>query len=179
MPASRRARAMTLAPRSCPSSPGLAMTMRNRSAMTASVLPPFAGLAAAWVDHHDRIGQFSPISAGAHMTHASDEGAGDDRQGSGSAGAAGDFRPSAQVPPPPTYPVPPAHQIRPAQPYPPQHAEPPTPGFAAPAPPPPPAPRPEDLLLPDRSPVNAEPATWGWRGRMNRVSGGLIKARAA
>ncbi len=50
------------------------------------------------------------------------------------------------------------------------------PGFAPPQPPPPPVPRPEDLLLPDRAPVTAEPATWGWRGRMNRVSGGLIKA---
>ena len=52
------------------------------------------------------------------------------------------------------------------------------PGFAPPAPPPPPIPRPEDLLLPDRSPVTTEPASWGWRGRMNRMSGGAIKARA-
>ncbi|HEY8300618.1 MAG TPA: hypothetical protein VIG48_01840 [Jatrophihabitans sp.] len=53
------------------------------------------------------------------------------------------------------------------------------PGFAPPQPPAPPLPRPEDLLLPDRAPVAAEPATWGWRGRMNRMSGGMIKAKAA
>src|SRR5450759_1902008 len=35
MPASRRARAMTLAPRSCPSSPGLAMTTRIRRMVTS------------------------------------------------------------------------------------------------------------------------------------------------
>src|SRR3954447_18280482 len=38
MPASRRARAMILAPRSCPSRPGLAMTMRMRS-LTCGAYP--------------------------------------------------------------------------------------------------------------------------------------------
>ncbi|HET6876945.1 MAG TPA: hypothetical protein VFH38_05405 [Jatrophihabitans sp.] len=44
---------------------------------------------------------------------------------------------------------------------------------------PPPPPRPEDLLVPNRSPVTAEPASWGWRGRLNRASGGLIKPKAS
>src|SRR5690242_215616 len=87
-----------------------------------------------------------------------------------------------------TYPVPPTFQQD--MPYPAQ--QPPTPqtqpgfvpqeqapGFAPPAPPPPPVPRPEDLLLPDRSPVTTEPATWGWRGRMNRMTGGAIKPKAS
>src|SRR3954470_21396870 len=39
MPASRSARAMTLAPRSCPSRPGLAMTMRMRSATSGAYIP--------------------------------------------------------------------------------------------------------------------------------------------
>jgi MinD-like ATPase involved in chromosome partitioning or flagellar assembly len=64
------------------------------------------------------------------------------------------------------------------EPYAAQHGQ-SVPGFVAPAPPPAPTPRPEDLLLPDRAPVTAEPASWGWRGRVNRVSGGLIKPRAA
>jgi MinD-like ATPase involved in chromosome partitioning or flagellar assembly len=95
---------------------------------------------------------------------------------------------------PPTYPVPPAfHQDVPypaQQPPAPSPAQSPpqqpgfvpqeqAPGFAPPAPPPPPIPRPEDLLLPDRSPVTAEPATWGWRGRMNRLTGGAIKPKAS
>jgi MinD-like ATPase involved in chromosome partitioning or flagellar assembly len=42
-----------------------------------------------------------------------------------------------------------------------------------------PTPRPEELLLPDRPPLSAGPATWGWRGRINRLSGGLIKSQAA
>ena len=64
-------------------------------------------------------------------------------------------------------------------PQPDQGVQPVQPGFAAPAPPPAPIPRPEDLLLPDRSPVTAEPASWGWRGRMNRMTGGAVKAKAA
>src|SRR6266498_2839987 len=39
MPASRRARATTLAPRSCPSSPGLATTTRIRPCVTATSAP--------------------------------------------------------------------------------------------------------------------------------------------
>ncbi len=38
-------------------------------------------------------------------------------------------------------------------------------------------PRPEALLLPDAPAVSEEPAQWGWRGRMRRLSGGLIKPR--
>lgn len=67
----------------------------------------------------------------------------------------------------------------------------------APVPPPPPAgrqqipsawpaqtappqdmPRPEDLLLPDRPAISDAPATWGWRGRVNRMSAGAIKPKA-
>ena len=33
--------------------------------------------------------------------------------------------------------------------------------------------------MPDRSPVTAEPASWGWRGRLNRVSGGMVNAKAS
>ncbi|MGH8862265.1 MAG: hypothetical protein ACRDVG_13735 [Jatrophihabitantaceae bacterium] len=64
-------------------------------------------------------------------------------------------------------------------PHPQAEQQPAVPGFAAAQPHPPALPRPEDLLVPDRSPVTTEPASWGWRGRMNRASGGLIKARAA
>jgi MinD-like ATPase involved in chromosome partitioning or flagellar assembly len=39
-------------------------------------------------------------------------------------------------------------------------------------------PRPEDLLVPDESPETSEPASWGWRGRVNRATGGLVKPRA-
>jgi MinD-like ATPase involved in chromosome partitioning or flagellar assembly len=39
-------------------------------------------------------------------------------------------------------------------------------------------PRPEDLLLPDRPSVTDAPATWGWRGRVNRMSAGVIKPKA-
>ncbi|MDQ2795979.1 MAG: chromosome partitioning protein [Actinomycetota bacterium] len=42
-----------------------------------------------------------------------------------------------------------------------------------------PIPRPEDLLVPSTSNIAAEPASWGWRGKLNRGSGGLIKAKAA
>jgi MinD-like ATPase involved in chromosome partitioning or flagellar assembly len=38
-----------------------------------------------------------------------------------------------------------------------------------------PMPRPEDLLVPDRPAITDEPARWGWRGRVNRLSGGAIK----
>lgn len=38
-----------------------------------------------------------------------------------------------------------------------------------------PVPRPEDLLVPDRPEIAATPARWGWRGRVNRLSGGMIK----
>ena len=44
--------------------------------------------------------------------------------------------------------------------------------------PPAPDPRPEDLLVPNRSPITDQPASWGWRGTMNRGSGGLIRAKA-
>ena len=57
-------------------------------------------------------------------------------------------------------------------------ADQPVPGFTSLAPASEPAPRPEDLLLPDRSPITDEPASWGWRGRVNKLSGGLIKPRA-
>lgn len=50
---------------------------------------------------------------------------------------------------------------------------------AEPAVPPPGAPRPEDLLVPSRSSITTEPASWGWRGRLNRGTGGLIRPRAA
>lgn len=141
------------------------------------------------------------------MTHATDDGGGERTDGSPDTGpdAADDGgmrrsgpaharplpnrraeRQAAQ--PPQAYPVPPAFQQQvpyPGQ-QPPQQQPPPgfvpqeqAPGFAPPQPPPPPTPRPEDLLLPNRAPVTAEPATWGWRGRMNRVSGGMIKAKAS
>lgn len=38
-----------------------------------------------------------------------------------------------------------------------------------------PAPKPEDLLVPDRPELTATPARWGWRGRINRLTGGMIK----
>ncbi len=39
-------------------------------------------------------------------------------------------------------------------------------------------PRPEDLLAPNVQPADAEPASWGWRGRVHRGSGGLLKPKA-
>ena len=50
-----------------------------------------------------------------------------------------------------------------------------------PAPPAPPAapPKPEDLLVPNQSPIVAQPASWGWRGKLNRGTGGLVKPKAA
>jgi MinD-like ATPase involved in chromosome partitioning or flagellar assembly len=38
-------------------------------------------------------------------------------------------------------------------------------------------PRPEDLLEPNQTPVTAEPASHGWRGRLNRGSFGMVKAK--
>ncbi|WP_375484461.1 MinD/ParA family protein [uncultured Jatrophihabitans sp.] len=40
-------------------------------------------------------------------------------------------------------------------------------------------PKPEDLLVPNQSSVVAQPASWGWRGRVNRATGGLVKSKAA
>ncbi|MBE7186725.1 hypothetical protein [Jatrophihabitans endophyticus] len=58
---------------------------------------------------------------------------------------------------------------------------PPQPGYAPQpfAPQPPPAPRPEDLLVPNQTPITDEPASWGWRGRVNRASGGMFKPKAS
>jgi MinD-like ATPase involved in chromosome partitioning or flagellar assembly len=92
-------------------------------------------------------------------------------------------QPVQQYPIPPRYPDgqpgphPDGHEPDGA-PEPVQYAQ-PVPTFAEPPPPPMPIPRPEDLLVPNRSPVTAEPASWGWRGKVNRASGGLIKAKAA
>ena len=71
------------------------------------------------------------------------------------------------------YPVPP-QSTRPANGTGPQHAAGPRGKPAAM-----PIPRPEDLLVPNRPADTAEPASWGWRGRLNRASGGLIKPRPA
>ncbi|PZS15653.1 MAG: hypothetical protein DLM57_12245 [Pseudonocardiales bacterium] len=43
----------------------------------------------------------------------------------------------------------------------------------------PPVPRPEDLLVPNRRSVAEAPASWGWRGRVRGLSGGLVKLQAA
>ncbi|MGI8879747.1 MAG: hypothetical protein ACR2KJ_04395 [Jatrophihabitans sp.] len=37
--------------------------------------------------------------------------------------------------------------------------------------------RPESLLAPNRPDMGQKPASWGWRGRMNRVTGGLLKPK--
>ncbi len=37
--------------------------------------------------------------------------------------------------------------------------------------------RPEALLAPNRPDTGQKPASWGWRGRMHRVSGGLLKPK--
>ena len=51
---------------------------------------------------------------------------------------------------------------------------------AQPPPPAPPTPpKPEDLLVPNQSPIVAQPASWGWRGKLNRGTGGLFKPKAA
>ena len=39
-------------------------------------------------------------------------------------------------------------------------------------------PRPEALLAPNQPDNRREPATWGWRGRMGKMTGGLIHLRA-
>jgi len=39
-------------------------------------------------------------------------------------------------------------------------------------------PRPEDLLVPDRPSITDAPASWGWRGRVNRLSAGAIRPKA-
>ncbi|WP_375474512.1 cobalamin biosynthesis protein CobQ [uncultured Jatrophihabitans sp.] len=39
-------------------------------------------------------------------------------------------------------------------------------------------PRPEDLLVPNHAPETAEPASWGWRGKVHRGTGGLLKPKA-
>jgi MinD-like ATPase involved in chromosome partitioning or flagellar assembly len=49
---------------------------------------------------------------------------------------------------------------------------------SAPAVPPVP-PRPEDLLVPAQAPLTEEPASWGWRGRVHRATGGLVKPKAS
>lgn len=40
-----------------------------------------------------------------------------------------------------------------------------------------PLPRPEDLLVSTVTDLTAVPASWGWRGRVNRASGGRLKPR--
>ncbi len=40
-----------------------------------------------------------------------------------------------------------------------------------------PVPRPEDLLPPDPAAVDDRPAQWGWRGWVNRVTGGAVAMR--
>ncbi len=39
-------------------------------------------------------------------------------------------------------------------------------------------PKPEDLLVPDLTAIADEPARWGWRGRVNRLTGGAVNAKA-
>lgn len=76
--------------------------------------------------------------------------------------------------------LPPAESLAPQPTYPPNHHR------AAAAlgthqPQPDPAvltPRPEDLLAPDRPEITDDPAAWGWRGYINRLSGGVMKAKA-
>lgn len=65
-----------------------------------------------------------------------------------------------------------AQQQYPQQQYPQQQAQ-----HTPPPVEPPPVPRPEDLLVPNQSPVTIEPASHGWRGRVNRGSFGLVKAK--
>lgn len=85
----------------------------------------------------------------------------------------------SQFQPPPDQPAPPLAGPPPVAPSP--APMPPTP--YAPPPPmpasPPPTPRPEDLLAPDRPATTEQPARYGWRGRLHRASGGLIKPRAS
>jgi MinD-like ATPase involved in chromosome partitioning or flagellar assembly len=92
--------------------------------------------------------------------------------------------PVAPIPPPPPAPASYRPSGTPAEAYPAAYPIPPAghqspPGVAAQvhAPVAGPVPRPEDLLLPGRSGISAEPATWGWRGRLNRTR--LVKAKPA
>ncbi len=39
-------------------------------------------------------------------------------------------------------------------------------------------PKPEDLLVPDLTAIADEPARWGWRGLVNRLTGGAVSAKA-
>jgi len=57
----------------------------------------------------------------------------------------------------------------------PERYRPADPGRAEPSQPADAMPRPEDLLIPDRPAITEEPAQWGWRGRVNRLSAGAIK----
>ena len=82
------------------------------------------------------------------------------------------FQPPAPAEPPPPYGAEPPPYV----PQPPYAAVPPAPPPVL-APPPPPVPRPEDLLEPNQSPVGDQPASHGWRGRLNRGSLGLVKAK--
>src|SRR5690242_13687370 len=65
MPASRRARAMILAPRSCPSRPGLATTTRILRAVAASIRPgTLAGAKPPWGRHPAAGGNSRGAEAG-------------------------------------------------------------------------------------------------------------------
>lgn len=91
--------------------------------------------------------------------------------------------PAATAPAPAPQAPPYTHPGPPPSPY-----QPPTAPQAPPGPPgqtpwqqppaPPEAPRPEDLLVPDRPSIGDAPATWGWRGRINKLSAGAIKPKA-
>jgi MinD-like ATPase involved in chromosome partitioning or flagellar assembly len=88
--------------------------------------------------------------------------------------------PPAPEPPPAAAPPAPDAGARPAAPrhYAPRGGQPqpaPSPPLATPSAPP----RPEDLLEPTDLPLSAEPASWGWRGRVRRASGGLVKPKAS
>ena len=85
------------------------------------------------------------------------------------------------VPQAPTYPIPPAAQVPSGwdvpgrTEYEPEHRPRSAQPGAAPAATP--VPRPEDLLLPGRRAISEDPATWGWRGRLNRT--GMFKVQPA
>lgn len=83
----------------------------------------------------------------------------------------------ANPPPPGGYPpppLPPPGYARSGYP-PPGYPSPYGPGPDGPRPGPPQMPRPESLLLPNRPDVRESPASWGWRGRLRRMSGGVIR----
>jgi len=105
-------------------------------------------------------------------------------------------QPYQQAPPPPVepqqyqqsaaqqpypQPVPQPEQYQQLQPEQYQQAATPPPQYQQPAPQqppaPPPLPSPEDLLVHRQPAAPAEPATWGWRGRVRRASAGLIKPK--